>query len=181
MSEPTTGFPPIDPYRAPEAPLFSATKADASALETVGFGGRILPRLLDMLLHMGAAFGGGILGGILVAVTGGNLEADGPDDGLASVIGVLGFLAAYTIWEGFGGASPGKAAFGLRVVTTTGDPVGPVAALKRNVAVLWDSLFFGIVAAQRMGKSDLEQRYGDAWAKTIVVRRSSLQKPASAM
>lgn len=61
--------------------------------------------------------------------------------------------------------------------------MGPVAGLVRNLAFLIDSLFFGLVGASAMGKSPTNQRYGDQWARTLVVRVADLapsQRPSTA-
>ena len=94
--------------------------------------------------------------------------------GLDFLAGLLGSLAMHTVAEGLHGSTIGKRLCGLTVVTVGGAPPTLGGALKRNIAFLWDALFFGMIAAQRMSQSPLNQRYGDAWANTQVVRLSVL-------
>jgi hypothetical protein len=58
----------------------------------------------------------------------------------------------------------------LRVVTVEGLPCGLKSGFQRSLAYLWDSLFFGLVGYASMKKTPLNQRYGDHWAKTLVIR-----------
>jgi uncharacterized RDD family membrane protein YckC len=64
---------------------------------------------------------------------------------------------------------------GLTVLDATGGFCKPGAALGRELAYYIDALFFGIVAYASMNKSACQQRLGDKWAHTVVVRRRSLQ------
>ena len=56
------------------------------------------------------------------------------------------------------------------MVTVDGASITFTSALKRNVAYLWDALFFGLIAYSSMKKSILNQRSGDHWAQTIVAK-----------
>jgi uncharacterized RDD family membrane protein YckC len=60
------------------------------------------------------------------------------------------------------------------VVKEDASPCGVNAGLIRSLAYMIDSLFFGLVAYLQMNKSPQQQRLGDRWAGTIVVRRASL-------
>ena len=66
----------------------------------------------------------------------------------------------------------------MTVLSEDGGPATLLAALKRNVAYLWDSLFFGFIAARAMSQSPASQRHGDVWARTQVVWLSSLEAGA---
>jgi uncharacterized RDD family membrane protein YckC len=153
---------------------------------TAGFGIRLLARLLDtafgLLLGIAAGCIFGVIMGVLQAA--GAVRADWVRQlGGMSVGGFLfslsGSLLYHTATEGLYGASVGKLACRLRVVSADGAPCTLVQALQRSVAYLWDSLFFGLVAYSRMDKTPLNQRYGDAWARTVVVRTDALP-PAAA-
>jgi uncharacterized RDD family membrane protein YckC len=72
------------------------------------------------------------------------------------------------------GASLGKLACGLRVVSEESRPIGLSQAFKRSLAFYWDGLFFGLVGYSSMKKSELNQRYGDHWAKTLVIKSSEV-------
>ncbi len=83
--------------------------------------------------------------------------------------GLLGAFLYHSITEGMFGASLGKLACRLRVVTEEGRPIGFGRALMRSLAYYFDALFFGLVAYSSMKNSPLNQRYGDKWAHTVVV------------
>ena len=67
------------------------------------------------------------------------------------------------------GATPGKAAFGLRVVTATGEPVFPIQGFIRYTGYLVSALaFFG---GFLMAFGSRERRgFHDFWAGTVVVK-----------
>jgi len=94
----------------------------------------------------------------------------------ASAMGtVFGFLfvvvgfAFYFRDPLFGGASPGKRIMGLRVVSARDGvtPVTYVQALVRNVSLLIP--FLNLVDLTVPYRDPLCRRYGDRWAKTLVV------------
>lgn len=150
--------------------------------QTGGFGIRFLARLIDWVLGMVLGFVGGIIGSIALAI----LAAAGKVDpewvtriqagnmfsgigwGLVAVV-LYGFVC-----EGIGGTTLGKLVLGFRVVNEQSEPCTPKAALLRNLAYFIDSLFFGLPAHSSMSNSALNQRLGDKWAHTVVVRRSAL-------
>ena len=97
---------------------------------------------------------------------------------LGFFVGLLGAYAYQSTVEGIASTSIGKSICGLRVVNLEGHPISFVAALKRGLAYYWDSLFFGIIGYGSMKKSPLQQRYGDVWARTIVVKKSDFTQRA---
>jgi uncharacterized RDD family membrane protein YckC len=56
------------------------------------------------------------------------------------------------------------------VITEDGKPSNLKGALIRTLAYYIDGLFFGLVGYNSMQKSPLNQRYGDVWGKTAVVK-----------
>jgi uncharacterized RDD family membrane protein YckC len=88
--------------------------------------------------------------------------------------GMLSGLVYHMLSEGMGGASLGKLALGLRVMHEDLRPAGVGQALVRNLAYYIDSFFFGLVAYSAMGKTRRQQRLGDRWGHTVVVRAASL-------
>jgi uncharacterized RDD family membrane protein YckC len=160
--------------------IFPADPAPASP-DYAGFGIRTAARAVDSVCTIVFGFFAGIAGGVAIAV----LNASGrlpPDwhDRLARtsaapvVFGVAALLAYHSLSEGLGGASIGKLVCGLRVVRTDGAPAGLGAGAIRTLGFLLDSLFFGLVAYSKMSKSALQQRYGDVWADTVVVKSGSV-------
>jgi uncharacterized RDD family membrane protein YckC len=75
-----------------------------------------------------------------------------------------------SICETYAGGTLGKLLLGLRVTRLDGGPIQFTQALKRNIAYIWDVFFFGLVAHGAMAQSPLNQRVGDRWAQTLVVR-----------
>lgn len=76
------------------------------------------------------------------------------------------------------GATPGKRAFGLRVVMDNGLPVTPAAALARNLLRVADFLPFGYAVAivSILVRRDAK-RLGDLAAATMVVREPARTAP----
>lgn len=68
----------------------------------------------------------------------------------------------------------GKLCCGIRVVNEDGRPSNLKGALIRTLAYFVDSLFFGMVAWSSMEKSPLNQRYGDKWGKTAVLKTTEI-------
>lgn len=148
----------------------------------VGFGVRLGARIIDTLIHnmIGFVFPFGLF--IIIAIYG--LIADvstepiitraGKSSLLDFVCALLGSIAFHAICEYIYGASPGKLILQIHVKNENGGPISLVAALSRSAAYFVDSLFFGLVAYESMKKSPLNQRNGDKWAKTVVVKRSDL-------
>ena len=72
--------------------------------------------------------------------------------------------------EGLYGASLGKLILKLRVVSEARQPITILQAFKRNLAYYYDALFFGAVGFSKMRETDLQQRNGDHWARTLVLK-----------
>ena len=137
----------------------------------------MLARLIDAVYGIAVGFCGGIVAGVILVVlektgwvaTGWEQRVGGLN--LAGWgLGILGSLIYQCLTEGLYGASLGKLACGLRVVTEAAQPIGFAQAFKRSLAYYWDSLFFGLVGYSSMKESELNQRYGDHWARTVVVK-----------
>ncbi len=76
----------------------------------------------------------------------------------------------FVVWDAVRGRSPGKAAFGLRVVTTSGRPIGWRAAALRNLLRAADALPTGyLVGVVAMALNARFQRLGDLVAGTMVI------------
>ena len=148
-------------------------------LTLAGIGSRFTASVIDHILQfllVGAAFFA--LGQL------GNLASDGaeavPEDAgggalavaILSLFGFLVFFAYDLLFEvRFAGRTPGKRLTGLRVVRTSGKPVGFVTSAIRNALRLVDILpgFYGLAMAV-MFTSRYNQRLGDIAAGTVVVR-----------
>lgn len=146
--------------------------------DTAGIASRALARAIDALIQ-------GVLVLVLLLVT---VNAMGGEGWLALVLVIIGM--AFVI---FGypilcevlmrGRSPGKAAFGLRVVTVEGAPVAPRHAFVRSAIGLVDFLLVpgGLIAVIVSLFSSRSQRLGDVFAGTLVLRERTARRPASAI
>lgn len=153
-------------------------------MATGSFGIRVAGRLIDALVGAAMGFVGGFIGvvgaGILAAmgqVEGHFLEKlqGAGGGGVASALwGGLASLLYHSVSEGVGGTSVGKLILGLRVVRRDLQPVGFGSAVIRSLAYLVDAFFFGIPAYQSMQASPYNQRLGDKWGKTIVIKASAI-------
>ncbi len=93
--------------------------------------------------------------------------------GLDALLFFIAFLAYFVIMEGLVGATLGKLALGIRVVTETGEKAGLPKALVRNLLRFVDSLPYCIPyllgAILVWADSSGRQRLGDKAAGTFVV------------
>jgi uncharacterized RDD family membrane protein YckC len=93
-------------------------------------------------------------------------------------LGILGGFLYHLFCEGIHGATLGKLICGLRVISSSTRPCSMKASLIRGLGWFIDALVFGLVGYTSMSKTPLKQRYGDVWAKTVVVKTRSLPPSA---
>lgn len=136
-------------------------------IERAGVPSRLLAFALDLLA----------LAVIWFLLAWGLVSAVGDLDGIAgAVIAVLFSVGLYLAWfcgfETWMQRTPGKAALGLRVVSSDGTPVRFVQAFLRAIVGLVDFLLlpFGFIAVASSLLSPRDQRLGDVAAGTLVVR-----------
>ncbi len=135
---------------------------------------RAVAHLLDLLLCYSAV---AVIGFVLIAaIAGAGAFAFRIDDTFKLGIGVLLILLFvaqwvwFAAWEALRGDTPGKRILGLRVVTTTGRPIGFSQAALRNVLRAADMLPTAyLVGVAAMVLSSRFQRLGDMVAGTLVV------------
>jgi len=140
---------------------------------------RLLAYLLDLAICYGAFAAVAI---VVLVITLGVSGASATTDSLGAGVGLLLVLAFAIQWvyfavlESWRGTTPGKAALGLRVLTTTGRPIGFREAALRNVLRAADALPLPSSAGglSMAGLASLAvtkhfQRLGDLAAATIVV------------
>ena len=156
-----------------EPPLLPTT----SILSGARFWIRATARVIDSIYGILLGLIGGVLAGILLLVLEqAGLISPGWQERVKGLnlagwgLGLLGNLLYHSLTEGMYGASLGKLICQLRVVTEDARPITMIQAFKRSLAYFWDGLFFGLVAYSAMKQSDLNQRYGDRWARTVVAK-----------
>jgi uncharacterized RDD family membrane protein YckC len=142
-----------------------------------GFWIRAGARLIDTLCGVCLGFVVGIFAGIaLVLLEHAGMIAPGWQYGIKGfnpigvLLGLVGNVLYHSLTEGMFGASLGKLILQLRVVDENGGPITIPKAILRNLGYFIDALFFGYVAYSSMKDSDLNQRFGDKWAHTVVAR-----------
>ena len=160
-----------------EAHSIVTPEAVAVRVDIAELGSRVGAAVIDVL----------ILGAVLLAIqvlvgVAGILGLLGLAGGLGAAF-YVGFLLLLVfgyhpffeeIWNGL---TPGKRAFGLRVIETDGQPVGLGPVLLRNffrpidIAVVAIGLFLILFTRRR-------QRLGDLVAGTIVVRQPKMAQPS---
>jgi uncharacterized RDD family membrane protein YckC len=104
------------------------------------------------------------------------IQLSGPPLLLAMVL----WVAYMTLMEGKYGASLGKRATRIRVVTEEGLPIDLEAALIRNVLRFLDAFPYVVpylLGAFVANRSPMKQRFGDRVAETIVISHTSAEQP----
>ena len=105
-------------------------------------------------------------------------------DGIDFLIPLLITLAYFVLLEGAFGATVGKVVLGIRVRALDGTRIGFGATAIRNLARVVDGFPYLIpylVGAIAVSRSDIDQRLGDRWAKTVVVLVGTESKGAPAV
>jgi len=149
-------------------------------LELAGLGTRFGALLIDMLIQSLVTFTLAIIGGILAAV---NRWSD-----VGNIFWALVIAAVFLIWFGYfilfesiwNGQTPGKRAFGLRVVCDGGYPINFFATATRNLIRIADFLPMNYaVGALSVFFQPQYKRLGDLVAGTIVVKEPEAQALAA--
>jgi uncharacterized RDD family membrane protein YckC len=126
-----------------------------------------------------AAFGLGAAGGMRALGALGRTTSFA-DIAISIVISSMGSIGYHVLGEGIGGVSVGKLVLGLRVRSADLSPCRIRGALIRTLAVYWDGILFGLVAYGEMANSEMQQRCGDKWGDTVVVKAASLPRDPEA-
>ena len=176
-----------DWYAPPKAAVQApATPAQQGEVDYATFGVRAGARVIDVFAVMGLGFVGGVVGSLLMVAlaAAGVVPADWQQrsQGLslsALALGLVSSLLYHAVSEGLGGATIGKAVLGLRVKRENLATAGVWRGVVRNLGYYIDAFFFGLVAYSVMSKSRTQQRLGDKWAGTVVVRAGGLSAEAS--
>jgi uncharacterized RDD family membrane protein YckC len=175
---PAVSVAPGDSPQSPTLPSSSSTSAPTSWTKTpqalpftpAGHWRRVFAYLIDYLI---IAFAAGVIGAIAGLVGVGNQSVQGAYSGGVLVLlgAALPFIYFTILHSRPSGASWGKAAMSLRVVTLGGERLTPVQAFTRCLLTLlvpvagW--IFVGVTAAGTLG-SDVEALKGVGTAALII-------------
>lgn len=97
----------------------------------------------------------------------------------AGVSAVSAYVLYFLLGEGMFSSTPGKAMFGLRVVTLQGQACGLIRAMTRTLTRFIEVnpiLLGGLPAAALIVFTPRRQRLGDLIARTVVVRKNDLDE-----
>lgn len=150
--------------------------------EYARFWRRAAARLIDAAVHwlLGfiAAFGTAVYFVVMERLTGNSSAVSLRNMRRMTFTGLALVLLAYILYgaisEGLHGSTLGKRLLGMVVLREDKTPCGILAGAGRWIAFLVDSILFGIVGYYAMGTNKREQRYGDQWFRTVVVKRRSV-------
>lgn len=152
---------------------------EVASNSAASFGLRLAARLIDLLFGILIVFLANVASVLILGV----LKARGyvPPDVVfagqlmtpAGIAGILlgGLLYSVTA-ESVGGATFGKALLRLRVTSENLTPSTFRGALLRSAGLCVDAL--GVPAYLAMSRSLMNQRYGDRWGHTVVLRASAV-------
>ena len=130
-------------------------------MEYQGIGIRFVSLVIDSLV-ISAIFG------VLATIFGLGMMRHG-----SWSVGLLSFafyIAYYTYLEGTRGQTIGKMITKIKVVREDGTPIDMEQAFKRNILRVIDGFFAYLIGAILIWRSDKQQRLGDTYAKTVVVK-----------
>ncbi len=151
--------------------------ADQDKSPSAGFWIRALARIVDTLFGLFIGFAAGILAAVVIMILSRvGVIAPGWQNRLRGFsfislgFGLLGNIGYHCLCEGIHGATLGKLCCGICVMTEDLKPINVKGAVIRTLAFYLDAMFFGLVGYSSMSKSRLNQRYGDVWGKTAVVK-----------
>lgn len=150
---------------------------EVASNSAAGFGHRLAARVIDLLFGALIAALGGSIGALILnalAVRGhvhGDWRAAAQLMTPAGLAWSLPGALLYSVTaEAVSGATLGKLLLRLRVTSEDLTPSTFKRALLRNLALCVDAL--GITAYLAMSNSVMNQRYGDRWGHTVVLRAS---------
>jgi uncharacterized RDD family membrane protein YckC len=156
-------------------------------LEGAGFAIRAAARIADSFVHIAVSALAGVIGAIVLGLLAreGIVHHgwQGKIRGLSALgmgAGLTATLLLHVISEGVAGATPGKYLCGLRVALEDGRRCTGKAALIRSLSYFVDALFCGLIAYHAMQSSPLNQRFGDRWAHTVVIKARALPAGSAA-
>lgn len=160
---------------------FATAPTSPNKSPSAGFGIRLLARFVDTLAGLFLGFAAGIIGVIIIkilyalSIIHPGWEFRMRHFNLVNYeCSLVGNVVYHYLSEGIYGSTLGKLCCNLRVISEGGKPVTMRGAFIRTVAFYLDALFCGLIGYTSMSVSPLNQRYGDRWGKTVVVKIAEL-------
>jgi uncharacterized RDD family membrane protein YckC len=163
---------------------FAAAAAHAGMTVLVvgaGFWIRVLARMIDTVAGYVLGHFAGLAGAVILAtlqalavVRPGWPLRIGHERLLIYLFSGVGVVLYHAACEGLYGATLGKFFCGLRVLSEDRTPCRLWPAFIRSISYYVDAIFFGLVAYLKMSQSPSQQRHGDHWAHTVVVRNAEV-------
>ena len=132
------------------------------AMQYQGIGIRFVSYLIDSIIL-------GLLIGVLGSILGYNVMS-GTAGWVYGILFFIIYLGYFTYLEGSRGQTIGKMATKIKVVREDGGKADMNQAFTRNILRIIDGLFFYLVGAILIWRSDKKQRLGENIAKTLVVK-----------
>ncbi len=161
----------VPAYGNPPYPAAGSSPYPVQALKGSGVGIRFLATLLDTIIL--SVVMGIFMGGMLTSQMQQIAYTGTINYGVYAIPAILTF-AYYILMEGLLGATIGKLACGLRVVSKNGEPCGITKSLIRNLMRIVDAMFGYLVGAIFVWVTADNQRLGDMAAGTLVVKKQQL-------
>lgn len=133
-------------------------------LEPATSGTRFLNLIIDSVVYYALSFVAGIVYGLYLATSGGQLDEGGTGQLTIIVIALVPYILYYSLMEAFaGGRTLGKMATGTYAVQTNGEPVTFGKALLRTVIRFIPFEPFSILAGRP---------WHDSWTDTVVAKKN---------
>jgi len=132
-------------------------------MEYQGIGIRFVSLVIDSLI-ISAIFGA------LATILGAGMMRHGTVPWSWGLLSFAFYIAYYTYLEGTRGQTIGKMITKIKVVREDGSPIDMEQAFKRNILRVIDGFFAYLIGAILIWRSDKQQRLGDTYAKTVVVK-----------
>lgn len=159
--------------------MFTATVEEIDP-RVAGFGIRGLARAIDIVVGYVLLFVATVVAVMVSLIRDPEALAEttaspDPFPWTAFLAILIANILYHSISEAMAGASVGKLALGLRVMSEDFSPPSFRGTLIRSVVYYGDAVFFGLIAYYYMKRSPFRQRYGDERGGTIVVRAKSVR------
>lgn len=151
---------------------------ESAPLRGAGFWIRVLARILDLIYGSILGFFSGFVSASIFLFIFPSVPSKMEPTMAVFLVGFalveVGAILYHSVCDSYFGASLGKLICGLRVTDLQGARCTLRSAIIRELVFYIDSLFLGLVGYVSMSRSNLKQRFGDVWGRTLVIRASDV-------